>query len=375
MSESKNSSSSSNTASSLQALVQPSSAGSDLTNAHPKDDDTECAQRVITSSADLPRRPIDKDSKAFDFKTDKQQFCLINMAHKEQKCKSDTAAIRILGCFKTKEKALKHSKSMQSELDIFIQPTHSWFPVTTRPVTPETAQQVQTETIRKVEEYISASATKKEEIVEQATEEQAAERHERANELWQEGEALQQALDESCGSADAGVCDTVEAVSRQFEVRGQAYAVISIVGQPDIDDEPVINVLRAFESKDDARDYLRNTVHMEEVVTNCYVVAMYEWIAPVLVFTKKFFDEVESNYTHTQLEEIHHGKRAERKKIEKLLASRGKSMADVDAFMADLEAEQQETPEEGEGGAEKEQEPAVAQEDSAAKPTAVEAGM
>jgi len=197
-----------------------------------------------------------------------------------------------------------------------------------------------------VEEYISASGTKKEEIVEQATVEQAEERHERANELWQEGQVLQQALDESCGTA-VNICDTVEAVSRQFEVRGQAYAVVSIVGKPDMDDEPVVNVLRAFENKEDARDYMRNTVHMEEVVTNCYVVAMYEWIAPVLVFTKKFFDEVESNYTHTQLEEIHHGKRAERKKIEKLLASRGKSMADVDTFMADLEAERQQAPDVG----------------------------
>jgi len=224
-----------------------------------------------------------------------------------------------------------------------------------------------------VEEYISASATKKEEIVEQATEEQAEERHERANELWQEGEALQQALDESCGStADADVCDTVEAVSRQFEVRGQAYAVVSIVGEPDMDDEPLINVMCAFESKNDARDYLRNTVHMEQVVTNCYVVAMYEWIAPVLVFTKKFFEEVESNYTHTQLEEIHHGKRAERKKIEKLLASRGKTMADVDAFMNDLEDEQHTSLEEG--GAETEEgEPTAIQEDAATNPAAVKA--
>lgn len=282
---------------------------------------------------------MDKNSKAFDFKSDRQQYCLVNMAHKGQKCKSDTAAVRILGCFKSREKAIKHSQSMKSNLDIFVQPTHSWFPLTINPITEETAQKVQALTIHKVEEYISASVNEKADVVKQASEEQADARHKRANELWEEGQTLQKALDESC-SADNEVCDTVEVVSRQYEIRGQSYAVISIVGEPEMDDEPVINVLRVFETRDDAKDYLRNTCHAEKVVTNCYVVSMYEWCAPVLVFTKKFFDEVESNYTHSQLEEIHQGKRVERKKIEKLLESRGKTMADVDAFMNDLEAKQ-----------------------------------
>lgn len=300
---------------------------------------------------------MDKNSKAFDFKSDKQQFCLVNMAHMGQKCKSDTAAIRILGCFKTKEKAIRHSASMQSSLDIFVQPTHSWFPITKIPVTAETAQQVQEETVRKVEEYISTSTSEKESVVEQATDEEADTRHQKANKLWQDGEALQKALDETEESAATGesdICDTVEAVSRQHEVRGQTYAVISIVGKPDMDDEPVINVLRCFETREDAKDYLRNTCHSEEVVTNCYVISMYEWCAPVLVFTKKFFDEVESNYTHSQLEEIHQGKRAERKKIEKLLESRGKTMADVDAFMDELEAEQAAQENEEDAGAQQE---------------------
>ena len=336
---------------SLRDLVQPSTAGADLTNAHPKNDEETCAQRVITSSADLPRRAIDPNSKAFDFKTEKQAFCLVNMAHTHQKCKSDTAALRILGCFPSREKAVAHSTHMDSKLDIFVLETHSWWPIGRHPTTAENMEEMQQKTVRKVEEYISSSANNKDKLLEQATDEKAEERHESANALWETGESLQQALDESSGGS--GVCDTVEIVSRQHELRGQTYAVISIVGEPEMNDEPVINVLRAFETKDDARDYLRNTVHSEEVVTNCYVVAMYEWVAPVLVFTKKFFDNVESNFTHSQLEEIHHGKRAERKKIEKLLASRGKTMDDVDAFMDQLEKERADgeegTQEEGEG--------------------------
>ena len=113
-----------------------------------------------------------------------------------------------------------------------------------------------------------------------------------------------------------------------------------MVGEPDMDDEPCVNVLRAFDSKDDARDYLRNTIHTEEVVTDCFVAAMYEWITPCIVHTKKFFRAVEAHYSHSQLEEIHKGKRTDEKKIEKLLASRGKTMEDVDRFMENLEQEQ-----------------------------------
>ena len=117
--------------------------------------------------------------------------------------------------------------------------------------------------------------------------------------------------------------DTVEIVQRQFEVRNQSYAVFSIVGDPDMNDEPCINVLRAFDSKEDARDYLRNTIHTEEV-TDCFVAAMYERVTPCIVHTKKFFQAVEAHYSHSQLEEIHKGKRADEKKIENFLRAEAK---------------------------------------------------
>ena len=48
-------------------------------------------------------------------------------------------------------------------------------------------------------------------------------------------------------------------VPRTSEVRGQNWCAVSIVSSPTVDDEPCINVLRAFETREEAEDYVRNT--------------------------------------------------------------------------------------------------------------------
>jgi len=316
--------------------TNPENSGQDLLA--PKDDQTTIAQRVITPSTDLPRRPVDPNSKHFEFKPENQTVCLINIAHKHQKCKSDCAALRIVGGFKTKEKALRHSQKLNSDLDVFVLPMHSWFPITQSPTTPETAERVQQATIQKVEKYISSCVHKQQLVEEESTPDAAESRIAESTKIWERGETLQRALDEASKDGE-DIEDGVPTIPRMHEVRGQNYAVISIVTDADMDDEPAINVLRVFESKEDARDYLRNTVHMEKVVTNCYVVQMYEWITPVLTHTQKFFENVDASFTHTQLEQLHSGKKEEQKKIEGILAAKGKTLADVDAFMAEREAE------------------------------------
>ena len=246
---------------------------------------TDSKGKVISSSSDIARRPVDSNSRNFEFKTESQKWVLLNLAHQQQKCKSDTAAFRVLGLFKTKEKATAHSKRMNSDLDIYILPTHSWFPITKGPVeSQEEAVAVQQRTVDRVEAYVRQCAEENKKVVDDANEEQAEERYQKALEKNRQKEALQKKLD--ADSNEEGD-DTVEIVQRQFEVRNQSYAVFSIVGEPDMDDEPCVNILRAFDSKEDARDYLRNTIHTEEVVTDCFVAAMYEWITPCIVHTRR----------------------------------------------------------------------------------------
>ena len=111
-------------------------------------------------------------------------------------------------------------------------------------------------------------------------------------------------------------------ISRMSEVRGQNWREGSVVSDPTIDDEPCINVLRAFEERADAEDYVRNTCLEEDVVTKVLAVRMYEW-HPVLIHTKKF-STMRRLLLYTQLEELHAGKAEERKKIEKMQRRRAR---------------------------------------------------
>lgn len=211
---------------------------------------------------------------------------------------------------------------------------------------------MQQETVEKVEKYVSSCAHKQKDVEEEANAEAAPARIEESHKIWKQGEDLQTALDGASSAGAEDIEDVVQSVPRAHEIRGQNYAVISIVGEPTMDDEPAVNVLCVFETKEDARDYLRNTIHIERVVTNCYVVQMYEWVTPVLTHTQKFFENVDASFTHTQLEQLHSGKKEERKKIEGILAAKGKTLEDVDAFMAEREAELHDG---AGGGAQKEQ--------------------
>ena len=105
-----------------------------------------------------------------------------------------------------------------------------------------------------------------------------------------------------------------------------------------IDDEPLINILRAFESKEEAEDYVRNTCMEEDVVTRCFACRLYEWIHPSLTHTRKFFDTVKTSYAYSELEEIHRGKAEERKKIRKILEANGKTPETVFKEIGDKES-------------------------------------
>ena len=320
-------------------VEEPTTEEEDQSLTVSKDDQSTIAQCVITPSTELPRRPVDANSKNFDFKNPSQTVCLVNIAHKNQKLKSDTAALRILGAFKNNEKALKHSKKIQGDLDVFVLPMHSWFPITQSPVPPEKAAEIQAKTVEKVEKYVFSCAHKHEDVQKDASAEFCESRIEESRKIWEQGEKLQKDLNDATTDPKDDIEDVVSSVPRDQEIRGQNYAVISIVGEASMDDEPAINILRMFETKEDARDYLRNTIHIERIVTNCYVVQMYEWITPALTHTQKFFENIDASFTHTQLEQLYSGKKEERKKIENILAKRGKTLEDIDEFMKQKELE------------------------------------
>lgn len=280
----------------------------------------------------IPKRSIDKESKGITFQSASQAFAAVQLAHQDLQCRSKTAAFRILGLFPNQSRSKKHMERLQSKIPGYTVGTHSWFPILRENVAnEEEARQKQIETVKRVKQYIDDSVEENKKITDEIGDDKAEERFNKSRKLWEKREKLEmdiQAIDDE--NEENGVDDDDDLyIPRTSEVRGQNWAAVSIISSPHIDEEPLINVLRAFETREDADDYVRNTCLSANVVTKCYSVRMYEWVHPCLTHTRDFFDSVKCSYSYSELEEIHNGKVEERKKIRSILESKGKSAQEI----------------------------------------------
>ena len=63
------------------------------------------------------------------------------------------------------------------------------------------------------------------------------------------------------------------------ETRGQKMAVLSVVHDPNtVNNEPLVTIYGAFDTEDDARHYVDNTLSKHVIDQDLYVHPMYEWI-------------------------------------------------------------------------------------------------
>ena len=278
----------------------------------------------------IQKRSKDKDSKNIPFRSDAQKVAGVHIAHQKQNCVSRTAAFRVLGMFPTEQKAKRHLEKIGSALPGFTVAAHTWWPILREnPTDSGEAQKIQIRTVDRVQKYIKSCEDQNNKIMEQIGEEHAEDRYKESLAIYEKKHKLEMDLKIEDEKAQGLDDDADIEISRSDEVRGQNWCAVSIVCDPDLDDEPCINVLRAFEERSDCEDYVRNTCLEEDVVTKCYSVRMYEWVHPALIHTKKFFDTIKTSYSYTELEELHSGKAEERRKIEKILASHDKTPEDV----------------------------------------------
>ena len=308
---------------------------------HTHEENMQSSNVVVHGSDSVPKRAVDKDSRNIPFKDPKQVYVALQMAHQNLKCRSKTAAFQILGSFKTQQLAKAHLEKLESTLESYTTMMHCWTLIPKKlPETQEEAQKMQVRTVKKVEDYISSCKKSNDKIVEQTSDEKAEERYEETMNLSKIKEKLEADLetDNTEDNSDQFV------IPRNGEVRGQNWAAVSIICDPNIDEEPAINVLRTFESQEMADDYVRNTLLLENIVTDAFVVRMYEWVSPLLIHTKKFYQEVKASYSYTQLENLHKGQVQEQNTIRKILEAQGKTEDDVVREVAErLEGEPSET--------------------------------
>lgn len=298
--------------------------------------------KTVQSSDTLPRRPVDSNSKCIPLENDSQNFVAINLGHQNQDCQTPVAAFRVLGFFRTSEEITEKYKD-QADLNVYTVPTGAWFTITKSPTKPEDEEALQKSVVERVEAYIKTREEKSKNIVELSTSEDSQTRYEQSKESLSTMQKVDALFDQSTSN------QTVPAIPRNQEIRAQNYAVVSLISSSDPNDEPLIQFFQGFDSKDDARDYMRNTLHQAKIKTNAFVVQMYEWCVPIYTQSFKFKETVESSFTHTELEELFKGQKWEQQKIKELTETK-EAQDRLKQIQEEMEAEAEKIKNEQENG-------------------------
>lgn len=271
-------------------------------------------EKIVRSSNAIPRRPVDENSKALPLRNDSHQWVALNIGHQQQKCQFPAGALRILGFFSTQEEITNVFKG--SDLDVYAFPVFTWMQITKAPVPPENAANAQEQIVKRVVDYLEKSKSDIDNVTEHR-EVPIEERHQRSVDSIK----TMQQLDDVFTQKDKSTNTTIPSYPRDKELRGQNWTVISIITDPDPDDEPLVHFYYGFDSQSDANDYNRNTLHANGIKMDCFVVQMYEWVVPLATKTWAFKEKIPASYTHTDLEELFRGQKWEQQKIESLMKS------------------------------------------------------
>jgi hypothetical protein len=276
---------------------------------------------------------VDSTSKCIPLENESQKFVAINLGHQNQACQTPVGAFRVLGFFRTSEE-ITEKYNGQVDLDVYTVPIGAWFTITKSPTKPEDEEALQKSVVERVESYIKEREEKSKNIVELSTSENSQTRYDESKESLDTMQKVDALFEKSTSN------QTVPAIPRNQELRAQNYAVVSLISSSDPNDEPIVQFFQGFDSKDDARDYMRNTLHQAKIKTNAFVVQMYEWCVPIYTQSYKFKETVESSFTHTELEELFKGQKWEQQKIKELTQSK-EAQDRLKEIEKEMEAERQ----------------------------------
>ena len=279
---------------------------------------------------------MDKHSKCLPLENPSQKFVAINLGHQEQNCKTPVGAFRVLGFFRTADE-ITNKYQGNADLDVYTVPIGAWFTITKRPTLPESEEALQQTVVERVNAYIKQREENCKNIVELSTNEDESTRYEQSVESLKTMQAVDKLFENAPSEQNQ-----VPAIPRNHEVRGQNYAVVSLISSSEPDDEPLVQFFQSFDSKEDARDYMRNTLHQAKIKTNAFVIQMYEWCVPIYTQSFKFKETVESSFTHTELEDLFKGQKWEQQKIKELTQSK-EAQERLKEIQDEMEKEKEET--------------------------------
>lgn len=261
---------------------------------------------------------------------------LVNIAHGELACQShnNLPALRIMGCFASADHAHNHLKKILKRklvepLPYFVIDTFCNF------VIPSTKD--------RSADYLEQKARKLFEMQEKTNQEDTRAFYKRVKAKAQTSDSEYKDLITTKANQDKVKEDflrqTVEEsdsfVYRDAEVRGQSYAAVGFINDPDKEkNEPLVCIYGAFDNEDTCVRYIEDSLSDEIDNITLYCVEMYSWLYPTLVENTGLMEDVPKSYRHADLNAWMHAKTKNDKMVKEFYKN---SKKQTDALLIELE--------------------------------------
>ena len=249
----------------------------------------------------------------------------MNIAHQGLQCQSANGlpAIRVMGLFPSRDRAYNHLKKilkrkLADEIAYFVVDSFSKF------VIPSTMDRTEDYLTKKAQALYEGNKKKNEaekqtfqkRIGTTMDENAILDDFKRLREKREKQDAEKQAFYDQEAREDDSF------VSRDAEVRGQRYAAIGIINDPDKTlNEPMVCLYAGFETEETCVRYIEDTLSDEEASMHLYCVDMYQWLYPTITENKGLMQEIPQSYRHKDLNNWINGKKSQEKMIKKIKES------------------------------------------------------
>ena len=211
-----------------------------------------------------------------------------------------------------------HEQFSDLPLDVFTVPTFSWMPVTRGPVVDAEARAAQV--VERVNAYVAENKAEIDTIMEQTADDMLERRMDSVHQYTERCGAVQTVLDSlrNGGDEQETKIDPMR-LGRKQRLPDQQWCCVSIITEAAVDDEPLLLFTRAFSNREDADDYLRNTLLEEDVKTDFFIVKMYEFVIPLDTVLPGFTSKVKTSYMHQEIESVFTKDKAHQSNIRRIM--------------------------------------------------------
>ena len=246
-------------------------------------------------------------------------FILLNASHQERRPAGPRAAVRLLGGFATAEAAKEHASLLPQDCDLLLAPIGKAFALTRALPTDEGAhlQKLLATHLRRLRDH-------EREFQDNVAEQTAG----RAN------SGKEAAGDHAAAAAPESVGHAPDRIGRNFELRYQNFAVISVLADSDEpctdSQEPGVVVWGLFDTEEAAKEAIKTRLSFAVKDLHLELVAMYEWLHPTEV--SKHLDEIQEEFRDETLTSImaqHKGERRAVKAFRELCGEQEAPMVDL----------------------------------------------